>query len=253
MHLTAHEQERLMIHVAADVARKRLERKPPLALNYAEVVALLSAYVLEGAREGKTVAHLMEHGKTELQDVEVMTGVSRMVDFVQVEATFPDGTKLVTIRNPIFKEEKITVQPVIPGEVDYATQGSDGKVHHNEHLKHDVIELTVTNDDRNNRPIQVGSHYHFYEANPALTFRDADNRVKFPDRKPALGMRLNVPAGGAVRFEPGMPVKVQLVPLEGKRQVHGLRQETDGRPIPPASSGTGGRRSGCLIPKSSKR
>ncbi|GAB2812492.1 urease subunit gamma [Streptomyces sp. NPDC054796] len=99
MHLTPHEQERLLIHVAADVAAKRRERG--VRLNHPEAVALITSHVLEGARDGRGVAELMESGRTVLTRDEVMEGVPEMIHDVQVEATFPDGTKLVTVHEPI--------------------------------------------------------------------------------------------------------------------------------------------------------
>ncbi|MEU0225292.1 urease subunit gamma [Streptomyces sp. NPDC006284] len=99
MQLTPHEQERLLIHVAADVAEKRRARG--VRLNHPEVVALITAHILEGARDGRTVGELMASGRTLLQRDEVMEGVPEMIHDVQVEATFPDGTKLVTVHDPI--------------------------------------------------------------------------------------------------------------------------------------------------------
>jgi urease subunit gamma len=99
MQLTRHEQERLMVALAAMVARDRLARG--LRLNHPEAVAIISSYVLEGAREGRSVADLMSAGRTVLQATDVMDGVAGMIDQVQVEATFPDGTKLVTVHHPI--------------------------------------------------------------------------------------------------------------------------------------------------------
>src|SRR5262245_28653740 len=99
MHLTPREQERLMIHVAADVARRRRERG--LKLNYPEAMALLTAEILEWARDGKTVAEIMALGSGVLTSADVMDGIAAMIHEVQVEATFPDGTKLVTVHDPI--------------------------------------------------------------------------------------------------------------------------------------------------------
>ena len=99
MHLTPREQEKLMIVVAADLARRRQARG--LKLNYVEAMAVLSAEVLEAARDGKTVAEIMSFGTTILRREQVMDGVADMIHEVQVEATFPDGTKLVTIHDPI--------------------------------------------------------------------------------------------------------------------------------------------------------
>jgi urease subunit gamma len=99
MHLTPREQEKLMIFVAAEVARKRQARG--LKLNHPEAIAIISAEILEAARDGKPVAEIMTFGATILKREDVMDGVSEMIHDVQVEATFPDGTKLVTIHDPI--------------------------------------------------------------------------------------------------------------------------------------------------------
>jgi urease subunit gamma len=99
MFLTRHEQERLLIYVAADLAQKRRDRG--LRLNYPEAVAVITAYLLEGARDGRTVAELMEAGRNVLTRADVLDGVPEMLPEVQVEATFPDGTKLVTVHGPI--------------------------------------------------------------------------------------------------------------------------------------------------------
>lgn len=99
MHLTPREQERLLIHVAADVARKRRGRG--LLLNYPEAIAILTADILEWARDGKTVSEIMTLGASILTTADVMPGIAEMIHEVQVEATFPDGTKLVTVHDPI--------------------------------------------------------------------------------------------------------------------------------------------------------
>lgn len=99
MHLTPREQEKLLIVVAADLARRRMARG--LKLNYPEAIAFLTAEVMEAARDGKTVTEIMNFGKTILTRQQVMEGIAEMIHEVQVEATFPDGTKLVTIHDPI--------------------------------------------------------------------------------------------------------------------------------------------------------
>ena len=99
MHLTAREQEKLLIFVAAELARKRQARG--LRLNYPEAVAILSAEIMEAARDGKSVAEIMTFGTTILKRSDVMEGIAEMISEVQVEATFPDGTKLVTVHDPI--------------------------------------------------------------------------------------------------------------------------------------------------------
>jgi urease subunit gamma len=99
MQLSPHETERLLIHVAADVAQRRRDRG--LRLNHPEAVAIITAFLLEGARDGRTVAELMNAGRSVLTREDVMDGVPEMLHEVQVEATFPDGTKLVTVHEPI--------------------------------------------------------------------------------------------------------------------------------------------------------
>jgi urease subunit gamma len=99
MHLTPREQEKLLLVVAADLARRRQGRG--LKLNYPEAIAIVSYEIMEGAREGKSVATLMSYGATILKRDDVMEGIAEMIHEVQVEATFPDGTKLVTVHHPI--------------------------------------------------------------------------------------------------------------------------------------------------------
>jgi urease subunit gamma/beta len=131
-----------------------------------------------------------------------------MIADVQVEATFPDGTKLVTVHAPIRGKPA----DLRPGEVVPA----DGDIVLNEGRS--PVRLTVANTG--DRPIQVGSHYHFYETNPALSF----------DRDKARGCRLDIPAGSAVRFEPGQTREVTLIPFAGARTVYGFRQQVMGKP-----------------------
>ncbi|NIK69757.1 urease subunit gamma [Paenibacillus sp. BK720] len=99
MQLTEREKEKLLITIAADLARRRLNRG--VKLNYPESVALITSEIMEGARDGKTVAELMEYGTKVLRREDVMSGIPEMIHEVQVEATFPDGTKLVTVHHPI--------------------------------------------------------------------------------------------------------------------------------------------------------
>ncbi len=99
MHLSPQERDKLLVHLAADVARSRRARG--LRMNYPEAVALISDHVLEGARDGRSVSELMSSGRSVLGQEEVVGGVAEMLDSVQVEATFPDGTKLVTVHSPI--------------------------------------------------------------------------------------------------------------------------------------------------------
>ncbi|SEG25076.1 urease subunit gamma/beta [Thermomonospora echinospora] len=218
MHLTPHEQERLLIHMAAEVAARRRDRG--LRLNYPEAVALLTVHVLEGARDGRTVRELMSSGRGVLTRQEVMEGVPEMIEMIQVEATFPDGTKLVTITDPI------PVRNDVPGPGQIEHPGTGEPVLVNEGLPVTRVEVRNVGD----RAVQVGSHYHFYEVNPALEIRPApvESPDSEPDRACAYGKRLNIPAGKSRRFEPNYQVEVDLVPLQGERIVPGLRGEVGG-------------------------
>ena len=205
MNLTPREKDKLLIAMAAIVARRRLERG--VKLNHPETIALITDFVVEGARDGRSVADLMEAGAHVITVDQVMDGIAEMIHDVQVEATFPDGTKLVTVHDPI----RGATGKVKPGEVIPLP----GNIVLNEGRK--TVTLTVSNTG--DRPIQVGSHYHFFEANNALSF----------DRAAARGFRLDIPAGTAVRFEPGQSREVVLVELAGKREVYGFQQKIMGK------------------------
>lgn len=114
MHLTQREQERLMIYLASELARKRQARG--LKLNYPEAMAILTAEILEAARDGKSVAEIMSLGATILTEADVMEGVAGMIHEVQVEATFPDGTKLVTVHDPIAAGGDFTMEAAHTGQ-----------------------------------------------------------------------------------------------------------------------------------------
>ncbi|MBX3526272.1 MAG: urease subunit gamma [Rhodoblastus sp.] len=205
MNLTPREKDKLLIAMAAMVARRRLERG--VKLNHPEAVALITDFVVEGARDGRSVAELMEAGAHVITTEQVMDGIAEMIHDVQVEATFPDGTKLVTVHHPIRgPHSKLTPGEIVTGE---------GEIEMN--VGRETLTLTVANTG--DRPIQVGSHYHFFETNPALKF----------ERDRTKGMRLDIPAGTAVRFEPGQSREVRLVAIAGKREVYGFRQDVMGR------------------------
>ena len=206
MHLTPREKDKLLIAMAAMVARRRLERG--VKLNFPEAIALITDAVVEGARDGRSVADLMEAGAHVLKPDQVMEGVADMIADVQVEATFPDGTKLVTVHEPIRGAKGAKVKP---GEI----MAAPGEIEINAGATAIALQVANTGD----RPIQVGSHYHFAETNPALRF----------DRDKARGHRLDIAAGTAVRFEPGQTREVQLVPLGGAREVYGFRGEVMGK------------------------
>jgi urease subunit gamma/beta len=213
LHFTEREKEKLLITVAADLARKRLQRG--VKLNYPESMALITSEIMEGARDGMSVAELMSMGAQILRTEQVMEGIPEMIAEVQVEATFPDGTKLVTVHQPIrgklINNLNSSIEPgqyeIMPGQIEM-------------NVNRKTLELLVGNTG--DRPIQVGSHYHFYEVNRALAF----------SREKAFGMRLDIPAGTAVRFEPGEEKPVQLVELGGARISHGLNGLTKGTAFP---------------------
>ena len=219
MHLTPHEVDKLILHQAGFLAQKRLARG--VRLNYPEAVALIATQILEFIRDGRSVAELMDLGRKLLGRAEVLAGVPELVDEVQIEGTFPDGSKLVTVHNPIVTEHgdlklalygsflpvpvfaAVTTSGHVPGEVLTPA----GELVLNE--GRETVSIAVTN--RGDRPIQVGSHYHFVETNRALLF----------DRSAAYGKRLDIPAGTAVRFEPGETKTVPLVAIGGNRVIRG--------------------------------
>jgi urease subunit gamma/beta len=207
MHLSPKETDRLLLFLAAELARKRRARG--LKLNYPEARALIADEILEGARDGRSVAELMELGASVLTTDDVMPGVDKLVGTLQVEGMFPDGQKLVTVHGAIRQGEQ-PVQAPEPGEVVAA----EGEIELS--AGRETATLTVTNTG--DRPIQVGSHFHFFEVNRALEF----------DRARTLGMHLDIAAGTSVRFEPGDERDVDLVAFGGTRELHGLNSLTGG-------------------------
>jgi len=204
MELTPREKDKLLLFTAALVAERRKARG--LKLNYPEAVAFISAAILEGARDGRTVAELMSEGTRLLGADDVMDGIAELITEVQVEATFPDGTKLVTVHQPIPCRTPLGIGAIITA--------SEGAIEINAGRATRRVTVANTGD----RPIQVGSHYHFFEVNPALEF----------DRAAARGFRLDIAAGTAVRFEPGQTRTVDLVAYDGARVVQGFRGEVMG-------------------------
>ena len=210
MHLTPRDLDKLVLHGAGVLAQKRLARG--LRLNYPEAVALIATQLLELIRDGRSVAELMDLGRRILGIAHVMNGVPEMTAEVQVEGTFPDGTKLVTVHRPIALD---TVDlalalygsflpappadafgPIPAGVVPGSFTIAPGTIALNEGRP--VVEIVVKSVG--DRPIQVGSHYPFEEVNRALVF----------DRERAAGRHLDIPAGTAVRFEPGEEKTVRL-------------------------------------------
>ena len=282
MRLSPREIDKLALHAAGSLAQKRLARG--LRLNHPEAVALIASVLLELIRDGRDgenlgVAALMDAGRRMLGKRHVLPSVVGILHEVQVEGTFIDGTKLVTVHDPIATDDgdlalalygsflpvpKKDACPSRPGEDDgdgakgtkkrkkadgdgdgatrpktngeivreqwndvAAAAGCDGApgdvVAHDDaaldvplNVDRPAVLLKVTNTG--DRPIQVGSHYHFIETNGLLSF----------DRAQSLGLRLNVPAGTAVRFEPGESKEVPLVPIAGNRIVRGGNNIVDG-------------------------
>jgi urease subunit gamma/beta len=209
MYLTPTEMERLTIYTAAELARKRKARG--LRLNHPEAVAYVVDTLLEGARDGRSVSELMALGTELLTTDDVLDNVREMMPMIQVEASFEDGTKLITVHDPIQPgKKKLSKDAIRPGEV--ITKDGEIELHAGRPRK--TLKVKNTGD----RPIQVGSHYHFFEANKALEF----------DRKTAFGMHLDVPAGTAVRFEPGDTKEVDLVEFGGSGEIYGLNDLTNG-------------------------
>ena len=204
MRLTPKEQEKLLLHLAGNLAKERKERG--LKLNYVEAMAYISSELMEMARDGKTVVELMHLGTKILTSDDVMEGVAGMLDEVQVEATFPDGTKLVTVHNPI------------QGGADSLKNGEVITADRDIILNEGRRTETVLVANKGDRPVQVGSHYHFFEVNKCLDF----------DREKAYGFHLDIPSGTSVRFEPGEEKEVQLVAMGGSKVVYGLNDLTCG-------------------------
>ena len=203
MRLTPKETDKLLLHLAGTLAKERKDRG--LKLNYPEAIAYISSELLELARDGHSVTELMSMGAKMLTSEDVMDGVPEMIHEIQLEATFPDGTKLVTVHQPITGNGAVK-----PGEI----LTEEGEIELN--AGKDKAQITVTNTA--DRPIQVGSHFHFFEVNKALEF----------NRNLAYGMRLDIPAGTAVRFEPGESKRVELVEIGGTREGYGLNGLVEG-------------------------
>ncbi len=209
MLLTPTELERLTIFTAAELARKR--KAKGLTLNHPEAVAYIADEILEGAREGRTVVDLIAFGSTLLDTDDVMPGVADLMPMIQVEGMFPDGTKLVTVHDPIRPgKKKAAKDAVVPGEIVTV----QGNIEINAGRRTTSLKAINTGD----RPVQVGSHYHFFETNKALDF----------DRAAAFGMHLDIPAGTAVRFEPGESKQVTLTEFGGSGELYGLNSLTNG-------------------------
>lgn len=208
MFLTPTELERLTIYTAAELARKR--RLKGLKLNYPEATAIIADEILEGAREGKSVAELIDFGATILNSSDVLDGVQELLSILQIEASFPDGTKLVTVHDPIRPHADTPKREQRLGDIICPDEFIE--------LSPNKPRASVIATNTGDRPIQVGSHYHFFETNKALDF----------DRSITFGMHLDIPAGTAVRFEPGESKEVHLVQFGGTGELFGFAGLTNG-------------------------
>ncbi|KAJ7087773.1 urease [Mycena epipterygia] len=227
MRLLPREEAKLLLHQAGFLAQKRLARG--LQLNQTEAVALIASQLQELIRDGRhSVAQLMQHGKTLLGRRHVLPSVPSLLHEIQVEGTFPDGVFLVTVHDPICTEsgnlENALYGSFLPIPAEDLFPVTDISEYSREKLPGAIVsrpdrivinqgrervQLRVTNNG--DRPIQIGSHYHFIETNAALSF----------DRGKSYGKRLDIPAGTAVRFEPGDVKTVTLCSIAGAKIVSG--------------------------------
>ncbi|KAF7311455.1 Urease [Mycena kentingensis (nom. inval.)] len=227
MRLSPREEAKLLLHQAGSLAQKRLARG--VRLNQTEAVALIAAQLQERIRDGdQSVSQLMQYGKTMLGRRHVLPSVSKLLHEIQVEGTFPDGVFLVTVHDPICTDSG-NLQNALYGSFlpvpsddlfpisdisEYAADKLPGAIVARPdsivlNKGRERVKLRVTNNG--DRPIQIGSHYHFVETNSAMSF----------DRGKAYGMRLDIPAGTAVRFEPGDVKTVTLCSIAGAKIISG--------------------------------
>jgi urease subunit gamma/beta len=193
MKLTPKEQDRLTIFTLAELARRRRARG--IKLNYPEAVALICDEVMEEARAGRSYDEVVAHAMQVLTGEDVMEGVAELASRIYIEPLFDDGTKLVVLHRPIQKVARETQEKeIVPGSSlsDTITINA-GKP---------TISLAVTNTS--DHPVQITSHMPFWETNPRMQF----------DREMARGYRLDIPAGGATRWEPGETKEVRLCRLK---------------------------------------
>lgn len=211
MNLTPTELDRLVIFQAAQLARHY--RANAVRLSLPEANALIADEILLAARKGLDHSALVSFGGTILTAEEVEAGVPDMLRMISVEVSMGEGTKLITVFDPI--PGGAEAGP-IPGEVIPLT----GEIELN--AGREIVEIDVLNTG--DRTIQVRSHAHFFEVNKALRF----------DRTQAWGMRLDRPSGGGERFDPGIGRCVQLVPYAGTREIHGFAGLAEGAADDPA-------------------
>jgi urease subunit gamma/beta len=205
MRLTPTDRDRLLIFTAAELARARRSRG--LRLNVPEATALIADTVCEAARDGARLTAAAAAGASVLSADDVLPGVVDIVAEVKVEAVFDDGTRMVVVRNP-FGAGAVGLGDDAPGAVMTAEREPVSPV--------GLVQLTVTNTS--DVPVSITSHFHFFEVNPRLDF----------DRSLAYGMRLAIPAGSSLRFDPGAAVIAPLVPIGGARVAIGFAGLVDG-------------------------
>lgn len=208
MNLSPTEMDRLTIFSAAELARRH--RSLGIKLSHPEAVALITDEVMTAARRDMPYEEIRDLAGRLLTTDDVMPGVASMIPLIYVEGAFAEGTKVIAIFEPIRPGELPLKDEIVPGEI--ITPDEDLQIFAG--LPVTTIEVVNTGD----RDIQVRSHAHFFEANRALKF----------DRAAAWGMKLDRPSGTGIRFEPGMPKLVDLVPIGGGRTVLGQSGLVDG-------------------------
>jgi len=196
MRLLPREQDRLLLFLAAELARKRRARG--LRLNQAEAIALIADEVCEAARDGRAYADAEAAGYAALGPADVADGVAELVRRVEVEALFADGSRLLVLHDPIGSARP---RPQTEAAIEWLAED---------------VALSVVNEGE--VPVGVTSHFHFFEVNRALRF----------ERAAAWGMRLAIAPGAKVFFDPGSPHAVFLVPFGGARVVRGHAGLADG-------------------------
>ena len=204
MRLTPTDRDRLLIFTAAELARARRARG--LRLNVPEATALIADTVCEAARDGARLMAAAAAGAAILTFDDVLPGVPDIVSEVKVEAVFDDGTRMVVVRNPF--GEGGTLGSDAPGAIIAAA--------HESVTPSGLVYIVATNTS--DVPVSITSHFHFFEVNPRLRF----------DRAAAYGMRLAIPAGSALRFEPDVATDAPLVPIGGARVAIGFAGLVDG-------------------------
>ena len=204
MRLTPTDRDRLLIFTTAELARARQARG--LRLNVPEATAIIADTVCEAARDGARLMQAAAAGAAVLGVDDVLPGVPDIVREVKVEAVFDDGTRMVVVRNPFGDGGSLGTEA--PGAVITAA--------HEPEAPAGLVYLVATNTS--DVPISITSHFHFFEVNPRLMF----------DRAAAYGMRLAIPAGSALRFEPNVATDVPLVPIAGHRVAIGFAGLVDG-------------------------